>query len=185
MRRIVLTFGLIAGGLLSLMLVVSMALIDRIGMETGQTIGYTTMVLAFLFVFFGVRAYRDNVSGGAIGFGRAFAIGLLITAVASACYVLTWQVIYHWMIPDFAERYAAQMLESARASGATAEQLAAQSREMERFQALYANPLFNIAITFLEPLPVGVVMSLVSAGILRRRERSRDAVPVRSASPAL
>ena len=89
MRRIVLTFGLIAGLMLSAMLVITMQFQDRIGYDQGATIGYTTMVLAFLMVYFGVRSYRDNVAGGAIAFGRAFKVGALISLVATVCYVAT------------------------------------------------------------------------------------------------
>lgn len=174
MRRIVLTFGLIAGALLSLMMLVSASFMDQIGFDRAAVIGYTTMVLAFLCVFFGIRSYRDNVAGGAVGFGRAFAVGLLIMLVASACYVATWQFVYHRVAPDFVEKYAAHVLERARASGATPAELDAEAREMARFQALYRNPLVNVAYTFLEPLPVGLVMTLVSAGILRRPRRRRD-----------
>jgi len=169
MRRIVLTFGLIAGALLSLSMLVTMSLVHRLDLDRGEIIGYTTMVLAFLLVYFGVRSYRDNVAGGTVGFGRAFAVGLLIVLVASACYVATWEFVYYRMMPDFADKYAAHAIEKARASGATQAQLDAKAREMARFRELYRNPLVNIAYTFIEPLPVGLVMALVSAGILRRR----------------
>ena len=89
MRKIVLTFGLIAGGILSLMMLLTIPFMDQIGFERGEVIGYTTMVLAFLMIFFGVKSYRDNVAGGTVSFGRAFLVGLLITAVASVCYVAT------------------------------------------------------------------------------------------------
>jgi hypothetical protein len=130
------------------------------------------MVLAFLLVFFGIRSYRDQVAGGSVGFGRAFGVGLLIMLVASACYVATWEFVYYRITPDFAEKYAAHVMERARASGATQAELDARAREMARFQALYRNPL---AYTFLEPLPVGLVMTLVSAGILGRRRRPPEA----------
>jgi hypothetical protein len=171
MRRIVLTFGLLAGVLLSLMMLVTMSFMDRIGFDRGEVIGYTTMVAAFLFVFFGIRSYRDNVAGGSVGFGRAVGVGMLITFVASACYVATWEVVYYRFMPDFADKYAAHAIEKARAAGATRAELDAEAREMAEFQQAYRNPLVNIAYTFLEPLPVGLVMTLVSAGILRRRRR--------------
>lgn len=169
MTRIVLTFGLIAGGILSAMMLVSWRFIEQLGLDRSAVVGYTTMVLAFLLVFFGVRSYRDQVAGGSIDFGRAFRVGLLISLVASACYVATWEFVYYRMAPDFGERYAAMVIERARASGATQAELDATAREMARFQEMYRNPLVNVAYTFLEPLPVALVMSLVSAGILRRR----------------
>jgi hypothetical protein len=90
MRKIVLTYGLIAGAILSVMMLLTLPFLDRIGFDKGETIGYSTMVLAFLMVFFGVKSYRDNVAGGSVTFGRAFKAGLMITVVASLCYVATW-----------------------------------------------------------------------------------------------
>jgi hypothetical protein len=169
MRKTVLTFGLIAGAILSLMLVASFAVFDVIGFDRAAIVGYTSMVLAFLLIFFGVRSYRDDVAGGTIGFGRAFVVGALIAVVASACYAATWQVVYRTMDPGFTERHQAHVLEKERARGASAEALAAKQAELERFAELYRNPLFNIAITFIEPLPVGLLIALVTAAVVRRR----------------
>src|SRR5687767_6760168 len=100
MKRVVWVFGLLAGAVLSVMMVVNIAFIDQIGFGTAEVIGYTTMVIAFLMVFFGIRSYRDNIYGGTISFGKAVAVGLLITLVASVCYVTTWEVIFYWLAPD-------------------------------------------------------------------------------------
>jgi hypothetical protein len=171
MRKIVLTFGLLAGALLSGMMVVSMSFIDRIGFDKGEVLGYTTMVLAFLMIFFGVKSYRDNVAGGSLSFGRAVTVGLLITGLASLCYVATWEVIYFKMMPDFGDKYAAAMIEKARQRGASEAAIAEQTKQMEQFKEMYKNPFYNMAWTFLEPLPVGVVITLVTAGVLRRRKK--------------
>ncbi|MGQ0714842.1 MAG: DUF4199 domain-containing protein [Gemmatimonadaceae bacterium] len=144
------------------------------GFDNGEIVGYTTMVLAFLMVFFGIRSYRDNIYGGTITFGKALGIGLLITLVASACYVITWEVIYYWLAPDFAERYSAFMLEKAREGGATEQELAARAAEMAKFREMYKNPLINAAITLIEVFPVGLVISLISAAILRRERKPSD-----------
>ncbi|MFO1342578.1 MAG: DUF4199 domain-containing protein [Burkholderiales bacterium] len=175
MRKIVLTFGLIAGAMLSAMMLATLPFMDQIGFDKGMFIGYTGMVLAFLMVYFGVRSYRDNVADGQIGFGRAFVVGLAITFVASACYVATWQFIYYKVTPDFAEKYTAYAVEKARKSGASAERIAAQQKEISEMMAIYKNPLANIAITFLEPLPVGLLFTLVTAALLGRRQSRRSA----------
>jgi ethanolamine transporter EutH len=176
-KRIVVTFGLISGALLSGMMLVSTAFIDRIGFDKAEMVGYTTMVLAFIMVFFGIRSYRDTVLDGTIGFGRAFQVGILITLISCVCYVVTWQVIYHKLAPDFVEKYTAHVLEQARASGATEPELAAQRAQMARFMELYKNPLVNVGITFVEPFPVGLVITLVCAGILRRKRATPTAHP--------
>src|SRR4051794_9724156 len=94
MKRIVWTFGLIAGAVLSVMMLLTVPFMDRIGNDHGEVIGYTTMVVAFLMVYFGIRTYRDSVMGGTIRFGQAFKVGILITLIACVCYVVTWEVLY-------------------------------------------------------------------------------------------
>ena len=172
MRKIVLTYGLIAGAILSVMMLVTIPFQDRIDFDKGAVIGYTTMVIAFLMIFFGVRSYRDNVAGGSVGFGRALGVGLLITAIASICYVATWQLIYYRLAPDFLDKYSAYTIEKAKTSGASDAVIAARTQEMAEFSEMYRNPLINVAITFLEPLPVGVVFAVVTAGVLCRRRRT-------------
>jgi MFS family permease len=169
MKRIVLTFGLIAGAVMASLMVIALIYQDEIGFDRGAVVGYTSMVLAFLMVFFGVKSYRDNVAGGHVTFGQAFKVGLLITLVATACYVVTWQVLYYGFMPDFLDKYTAYALEQARQSGADEAQLARQSKEMADFIEMYKNPLVNIAFTVIEPLPVGLVFTLVTAGVFGRR----------------
>ena len=169
MRKIVLTFGLIAGAVMSAMFLILIPFHDQIGFDNGMLVGYTSMVAAFLMVYFGVRRYRDQGAGGTITFARALGVGLAITVVASLFYVLMWQIVYHNFMPDYLDKYAAYTLEKERAAGATEAQLEAQRQEMAQFKEMYdTNPLINAAITILEPLPVGVLISLISAGVLRR-----------------
>ncbi|MGH7637094.1 MAG: DUF4199 domain-containing protein [Gemmatimonadaceae bacterium] len=171
MTRIVLTFGLIAGGIMSAMLAIHLAFHDAIGFDAGVIIGYASMVAAFLLIYFGVRSYRDNVLGGRVSFWHAFGVGMLITLVASVIYVGTWEVIYFNFSRDYLDKYQAHVIAKERARGATDAELAEQVAEMESFAKKYENPAFNVAVSFLEPLPVGLVMALVTAGVLSRRRR--------------
>lgn len=171
MKKTILTFGTIAGVILSAMMLVTIPFQEQIGFDHGEIIGYTSMVLAFLLIFFGVRSYRDNVAGGSISFGRALKVGALIAAVASGWYVATWQVIYYRISPDFMTKYQAYVLDEAREDGETEAQIAKRKADMEKFGKLYKNPAINAAITFLEPLPVALIMALVSAGVLSRRRK--------------
>src|SRR5215207_4156233 len=139
MKKTALTFGLISGAILSAMMLATLPFVDTIGFDRGEIIGYTTMVLAFLLIYFGVRSYRDNVAGGTVRFGRAFAVGALIAAVASLCYVATWQLVYFRLAPDFMTKYQAHSLEKARAAGETEEAIARKKAEMDRFAELYKN----------------------------------------------
>ncbi len=172
MRKTVLTYGFIAGAIMSGLLLITLQFHDQIGFgKAGFIIGYASMALAFALVFLGVKAYRDTVAGGAVTFGRAFKVGAMIVAIASTCYVATWQFIYYRITPDFTEKYSAYALEQARKGGASEAEIAAKAAEMTRFSELYKNPLVNIGFTFLEPLPVGLVFTLVTAGVLSRKRR--------------
>ena len=176
MQKIVLTFGLISGAILSALMFLTLPFHDQIGFETGGLIvGYTSMVLAFLLIYFGVRSYRDNVGAGQVTFGKAFQVGLLIMLVASACYVISWEIVYHNFFPDFVSKYAAHVLEKARAAGATEAQLAAQQQQMAQFAEMYKNPFIRAGMTLLEPLPVGILFTLLTSWLLSRRKQAAAA----------
>ncbi|HEY4640850.1 MAG TPA: DUF4199 domain-containing protein [Thermoanaerobaculia bacterium] len=170
MTRIVLTFGLIAGGILALFMAAPMPLYmnGTLNFDHSLVSGYTMMLLALILVVVGIRSYRDNVGGGSITFGKALQVGLLITLVASAVYVGAWEIIYWRFIPDFGEKYAAHMLAKAQASGATAAAIAKKRAELAHFAEIYKNPLINVGMTFMEIFPVGLIVTLVSAGFLRK-----------------
>ncbi|MFN7940240.1 MAG: DUF4199 domain-containing protein [Thermoanaerobaculia bacterium] len=169
MKKTVWTWGLISGAVSTVMMVAMLPFVDSIGFDKGEIIGYTSLVLSALLIFFGIRSYRENVGGGKLGFGRGLAVGLLIALVASACYVATWEVIYFKFMPDFADKYSAHMAEKAKASGATPEKLERMKKEAADFKKLYDNPVINAGFTFLEPFPFGLAASLLSAAILRKK----------------
>jgi hypothetical protein len=169
MKKTVLAFGLIGGAVSTGMMVLGLMAMERIGAGRAELLGYTAIVLSALLVFFGVRSYRDRVAGGRVTFGRAFAVGLLITLVSSTCYVATWELMYFHLVPGIGDKVAACMIERVRTSGAGQEKVDEMVRQTETFKRLWDNPLTNAAVTFVEPFPIGAVASLISAAILRRR----------------
>jgi len=170
MRKVILVFGLLSGAVSAALMLMTVPFMHRIGFDYGLVVGYTAIVLSFLFVYFGIRSYRDNVAGGTVTFGRAFSVGLLIALISSLCYVVTWEFVYFNLMPDFWDKYSAYAIEHARASGATQQTIDETARQMRELKQSLDNPLINAAYTFIEPFPVGVVVALVSAGILRRRQ---------------
>jgi hypothetical protein len=181
MKKTILTFGLISGAIASLLMAATLPFADRIGFNKAEVIGYTTIVLSALLIFFGIRSYRDNAGNGQITFTKAFTVGISITLISCVCYVVTWEVLYYNFLPGFMDKYAAYMIEKAKASGASAAALQAQLQQLKKYKELYQNPLFNTAITFLEPFPIGLAITLVSAAILRKRRQSQ---PAQSPLPA-
>jgi len=174
-KKTILTFGLISGALISLMMAVTIPFQDKIGSDHSYVIGYTTIVLAMLFTFFGIRSYRDNVGKGQITFANAFAVGISITIISCVCYVVTWEIIYFNFMPDFMDKYAASVLQKMQASGATVAAIQQKTQELDKLKVMYKNPLFNVAMTFIEPFPVGLVITLISAAILRKKPQSEPA----------
>ena len=170
MKRTVLIFGLISGAISSAMMFLTLPLINRgtINFENGEVIGYTSIFLSFLLVFFGIRSYRER-NGGSITFGRAFGVGILITLISCVFYVASWEIIYFNFMPDFLDKYSTAAITRLREKGASDAAIIAKKKEMDQMKAMYANPLMNVAMTFIEPFPVGLVVTLVSAGILRKR----------------
>ena len=169
MKKTVLTFGLISGAISAVMMVATIPFADKIGFDRGAIIGYTTIALSAMLIFFGVRSYRENVAGGRLSFTRGFTVGILIALLSNVCYVATWEVLYFKFMPDFVDKYNAYLIERAKASGASPEKIEKTAQEAKQFKEQYDNPAINVAWTFLEVFPIGLGVTLVSAAILRKK----------------
>lgn len=167
MGRIIAVYGAIAGVIVIIGMYSSIAFVADHG-TLGMVAGYLSMLVAMIFVFVGVKRYRDVNLGGVIGFGKAFGVGLGIAGVASLFYVLSWEV-YMWQTGGtFMTEYIASSIEDMRAAGKSAAEIAKFSAEMNAMAEQYKNPLFRMALTFTEILPVGLLVSLISAALLRK-----------------
>ena len=170
MKKIVVTFGLISGVVAATLMVANMLFIDSIGFDRALYVGYTVIVISFLFVYFGIRSYRDNVLGGRISFAKGFQAGILITLISCLFYVGAWMVTYPQLFPDFGDKYAAYLVEDKRASGASQAEIDDIAKQGEEMKRMLENPLINAAVTFTEPFPVGLLVTLISAAVLRKQE---------------
>jgi hypothetical protein len=181
MKKTILKFGLISGAISSLLMLANVPFMHKINFNIALLVGYTTIVLSFLLVFFGIRSYRDNTGNGQITFTKAFAIGISITLISCVFYVVTWEIVYFNFLPGFMDNYGAHIVNKLKASGASAAAIQAKVEELKKAKALYDNPFYNAAQTFLEPFPVGLLISLISAAVLRKRAQPQ---PASSALPA-
>jgi Protein of unknown function (DUF4199) len=170
MKKIVLTHGLISGLLISSFTVCSIAYCyASSNFDGNMLLGYAAMILAFSLVFVGIKNFRDKQNDGTITFGKAFKIGLYITLISSSIYVLVWLVDYYVFIPDFLEKFTQQSLEKIKASGASQAEITSKTAEMEGYKTMYNTPIGVILLTYMEILPVGLVVSLISALILKKK----------------
>ena len=173
MKKIVLTFGLISGLIMSALMGGSLLIADKIGSGHSMLLGYTMMVASFLLVYFGIRSYRDNNLGGQISFGRAFTCGLLITLITTVCYVAMWEIVYFNFMSHSMDGYFARLIQKAQSSPGTPEAIQAKVAAIRHSQQLYENPFVNALYTFIEPFPVGLVITLISAATLRKKPQSQ------------
>lgn len=146
--------------------------------ENGMIYGYASMLLAFSLIFVGIKNYRDKYNNGYVSFGKAFRIGLYISLIASTIYVGTWLINYFYFMPDFMDKYAAHVIERMKTSGATDAAIAEKTKEMADFKVLYQNPFINAAVTYMEILPIGLLISLIAAAILKRKNPQMQMVDV-------
>jgi len=170
MKKTVLIYGLIAAAITIIpMTIFNMLSGEEFDFKIGEIVGYASMILALSTIFIAVRKYRDEELDGVISFGKAFQIGILITLVASTIYVTSW-MIYSTTggANEMMTAFMDQTIERLRADGATEAQVNAKIAEMESFQEMYKNPIVKIGITFLEIFPVGLIISLIAAGLLRK-----------------
>lgn len=171
MKRNVWIFGLILGTILTGNALYMMNKVcNNPSFEGNDVVGYAAMIVVFSLTFFGIRNYRDKQLNGTISFARAFRVGGLIALVGSTMYVVVGLFYIFVVQPDFLDKYGIHMIKMAEKHGATAEELAAKTIEVEQFKDMYKNPLFAILISYMEVLPVGLAVALVSSLILKRRK---------------
>ncbi|MGK7396747.1 MAG: DUF4199 domain-containing protein [Candidatus Cyclobacteriaceae bacterium M3_2C_046] len=175
MTKTAFTYGLLAGLIVTGLFHITNYLFDlSTNFELGELIGYINMILAFSMIYLGIRFYRNHQPDQRIKFGKAFLLGLYITGVASVLYVVGW-IIYSSQNPEIMDHYFNQAIIQIKNSGESASVIAQKVAEMEAFKESYQNPLVQIGFTILEIFPVGLLVSLISALILKsKKEPSRS-----------
>jgi hypothetical protein len=173
MKKNVIIFGLIAGIVVSMLMLFSVNYISHcegnVDYSTSMLIGYASMLISFSLVFVGIRNYRDKYNEGVISFGKAFKIGILIVLIASTIYVVAWLIDNYFFIPDFAEKYSIHTLDKLKAGGASQIEIEKTTKEMANYVRMSKNPFFNAMMTYVEILPVGLIVTLISSLILKRK----------------
>lgn len=169
MKKNVWIFGLIAGAINAAWLLSFVFSGKEINFDDGELMGYTAMIISFAFIFVGIKNYRDKYLNGAISFGQAFKVGLYISLIASTMYVFTWLIEFYYFIPDFGEKYAAYTIEKMKSSGIAQDEIDAQVVKMKSFTEMYKNPIINAGFTYMEILPLGLLISLISSFLLKKK----------------
>jgi hypothetical protein len=170
MKKNILIFGLISGLIISAMMVNSAINCHQNGNYDGSMVfGFTVMIIAFSSIFVAIKNYRDKFNQGEVSFGKAFKIGILITLIASTCYVVMWLIVYYNFVPDFMEKYSAFEIKNIQSKGLDPVEANKQIEEINSMKEMYKNPIVVILFTYLEIFPVGLIITLLSAFILKRK----------------
>lgn len=175
MKKVIITYGLISGVIIAALVWVTTSLceMDVISLDYGMFIGYASMLIALTMVFFGIKSYRDNYSGGRITFWKAVQIGFLISLIAATMYFLG-AVSYYLAFPGFDERFLAKftvhMVGKLQASGASQAEIDEVYKTVEMMRGLFKNPLTFYLVALMEFLPVGIIVTLISSALLRKKE---------------
>jgi hypothetical protein len=173
MKKNILIFGLISGLIVSGLISITAICYSRQDFEGNMVLGFTVMILAFIFVFVGIKNYRDKFNNGHITFGKALQIGLSISFIASTMYVITWLIAYYNFMPDFMEVMTAKSIEKIRLNKElTSLEMNKQISGLNDMKELYKNPILVILFTYIEIFPVGIIVSLISALILKRKQQN-------------
>jgi hypothetical protein len=178
MKKTVLIYGLISGGIAITLMIGSMLMIGgrEPDFDKGMLLGYTAIIISFVLIYFAQASYRDNIGGGYISYGKAFQIGILVTLIASIVYSLIWVLVADMVAPDFLEKYQAYELSKMKEAGASAEAIARKTTEMNEMAVEYKKPWIKAAYTFLEPFPVGIVVTLISSFLVRMKNKRKEAI---------
>ena len=167
MKKNIIIYGLIAGIVVSILMLFSANTLTDY--DVSLVVGYASMLIAFSLVFVGIRNYRDKYNGGVVSFGKAFKIGIMIVLIASTIYVLVWLITYFYFEPDYLDKLSVKMLDKLKAGGASQIEIDKQTKEMAGFAKMYKNPFFNAMMTYVEILPVGLIVTFISSLILKRK----------------
>jgi hypothetical protein len=172
MQKIVLTYGLIAGAIVSVMILGSIPLWNReiLNFYNGEIVGYTTMVIALSMIFFGIKSCRDYHFKGSINFWQGVKIGLLITLIASIMYAVAWEFSLNVLAPDFSDKMWQHYIDNAKNGSQNDAEIETIVQEVEMWKEWYENPFLRFALILLEIVTVGVVITIISAAILRKKQ---------------
>lgn len=170
MKKNVLVYGLISGICIAAFMVASIAYCyHKNSFEGSMVLGYSAMLLSFSFIFVGVKNYRDKLNGGVITFGKAFLMSVYMALIASTFYVIGWMVAYYNFFPDFIDKLAAYQLDPAQTSKMSPEQAAAIQGQVEMFREWYSTPFGVASATYMEIMPVALVVAIFTALLLKRK----------------
>ncbi len=177
MKNTIVKYGLISGLIVTLFMGIGAAVYSYDPQyDLGMAFGFAGMLVAYAFVFLGVKKYRDNQKGGGISFGKAFKVGMLMSLITATIYVGIWVVEHHYLYPDFMEKYSQSELQKLEKEALPPAEFKIQKERILYFKELYKSTLWVILLTYMEIMvPIGLLVPVISAAILKRKPKAEEA----------
>ncbi len=169
MKRIILIYGSIAGVIVATCTALTMIATPH-GNSASMAVGYLSMLISLSLVFAGVKKYRDEQLGGVIGFSTALGVGFGISLIATLFYALGWEAYLYATDYRFMPSYVESTIAAKVAAGASTDEIAKLTTEMQAFAKTYENPALRLLITMSEMAPVAIIVTLISATLLRKTD---------------
>ena len=167
MQKIALTYGILSGTIVIVTMILGLVVSDGGSFLSSELFGYLTMLIALSMIFIAIKRYRDQELGGVIRFLPAFAMGLAVAVIAGVMYTLIWELYSMSNGYAFIDSYVNSAIEAKKAAGLTGEKLAQEIAVLEEMRANYGKFYIRMPMTFLEIFPVGLIIAILSAAILR------------------
>lgn len=171
MKKILITYSTITSVIMITLMMITTIFSSQIGYDNSEILGYTFLILSFLVIYFAIVSFYKNNPGAKVRFMKSLTIGLLITLFTSVAYVIAWLIIYYTVFPDFWIKYSDHVVAKLRATGASAAEISKKMAMFKEYDEMSKNPFINAAMTFIEPLPVGILISLISSVVVQVRRK--------------
>ncbi|HWB28221.1 MAG TPA: DUF4199 domain-containing protein [Chitinophagaceae bacterium] len=174
MKKAFLRYGLLSGAFIVVLFTLDMSVLGSFGVS--EVAGYISIVLSLCFVYFGLRYFRDKQNNGVLTFGQGIKLGLLITLIPSTCFGAFDLVYVRFFNPDFYDKYTESQIARLKATvpAAEFETKAAAMREQMKF---WSQPWADFLLMFLTVAAIGVIITVLSAFILKRKAAEKTVQP--------
>ena len=115
----------------------------------------------------------EHPAGGSIKFWKGVQVGVLISLISGILYAVG-AMSYGIVSPNFEAHFMTKFTElkvgKLTEQGASQDKIDEAKKEVEMMKTLFQNPVLFFLVCQMEILPVGFIVTLISAGLLRRRE---------------
>lgn len=170
MRKIVIKYGLISAGISAIIwTILAFLMKNSTHGASSMVVGYASMLVSLFVIYFAMKNYRDE-HGGEIKFWKALLVGFYISIIFAVFYVIIWMILRQTVLTDFWDQYIAVEIDKLQQANLSAEALAKKMAEIEEMRIQFQNPLVEASFVFIEPWPVSIIVTLVSALIVSRKK---------------